>query len=122
MLYRALCAGSSSASHVFRAIFCFLQDCHGHSSYLVAGVLLPHDSDGKAGYFHAKRVARATRISHELCREGLDEFPPPVTLHLLLLCLAAWHAPVSQTNTNWEGGEYKIHMEFTEDYPSKVGG
>ncbi|CAM9195225.1 unnamed protein product [Ectocarpus sp. 8 AP-2014] len=22
-------------------------------------------------------------------------------------------------NTNWEGGEYRIHMEFTEDYPSK---
>lgn len=32
----------------------------------------------------------------------------------------AWHVSVLQKGTNWEGGEYRIKMEFSEDYPLTV--
>eukprot|EP00903_Cladosiphon_okamuranus_P017579 g16192.t1 len=35
-------------------------------------------------------------------------------------CIMKWECGLpGPKDTNWEGGEYRIHMEFTEDYPSK---
>lgn len=72
----------------------------------------------------ARIVPFQARCIIEYGGQDFDDFPPPVTSHLpplQPLRPLTRHAPVSQKDTNWEGGEYRITMAFTEDYPTKVG-